>query len=149
MTCTSGTPICTSQEAQVWRRSCGVKYPIPARLQALAKLNLTDLTGSPFLLQNTQGEDGQCSARKRVRDRIAALACYVSAVETGKKNPTDFMVREIAAHYSLTPDQSDELEQAEESRSEVIISMEGLTELQRKVAAAFGRRFSYLTNDEL
>jgi transcriptional regulator with XRE-family HTH domain len=87
---------------------------------------------------------------KDMAESLGKTSAYVSAVETGKKHPTDYMVRKIAAHYSLTPDQSDELEQAAaESRGEVIIPMKGLTELQRKAAAAFGRRLSDLTDDEL
>ena len=87
---------------------------------------------------------------KDMAETLGKTSSYVSAVETGKKNPTYNMVREIAGHYSLTPDQTKELQlAAEESRHEIILHVEACNDQQRQVAAAMARHITELTDDEV
>ena len=87
---------------------------------------------------------------KAMAQALDKTSAYISAVETGKKNATDSLVRGIAEYYALTPEQTEALKLAAvESRSEIVIAKDGLNDLQRKVAASLAIRFSSLTDEEL
>lgn len=87
---------------------------------------------------------------KAMAGALGKTSAYLSAVETGRKNPPRKLVQEIIRYFELSPAEGQALERAaEESRSEVILPMTGFTTAQRQVAAAFARQFSELTEDEL
>ncbi|HEC16021.1 MAG TPA: XRE family transcriptional regulator [Sedimenticola sp.] len=87
---------------------------------------------------------------KAMAETLGKTSAYLSAVETGRKNPPDKLVRDIAAFFELPKKETEDLKKAaQESRSEVNISMMGFSDAQREVAAAFARQFSTLTEDEL
>lgn len=87
---------------------------------------------------------------KAMAEALGKTSAYLSAVETGRKNPPDQLVRNIAAFFDLSQSEvGDLIKAAHESRSEVNISMMGFNDAQREVAAAFARQFSSLTEDEL
>ena len=87
---------------------------------------------------------------KAMAETLGKTSAYLSAVETGRKNPPDRLVEQIAAYFNLPPDEAEGLQQAaEESRTEVTLPMTGFNDAQREVAAAFARQFSSLTKEEL
>ncbi len=87
---------------------------------------------------------------KAMAETLGKTSAYLSAVETGRKNPPKKLVQQIAGYFEMTATQAQELEQAaEESRSEVTLPMAGFNDAQREVAAAFARQFDSLTEDEL
>jgi HTH-type transcriptional regulator, competence development regulator len=87
---------------------------------------------------------------KAMADTLGKSSAHLSAVETGRKNPPIQLVKDIALYFSLSPIETQELEQAaQESRTEISLPMTGYNDTQRKVAAAFARQFAKLTKDEL
>lgn len=87
---------------------------------------------------------------KTMAESLNKTSAYLSAVETGRKNPTHKLVQDIAEYFGLTAiEREDLLEAAEESRSDVKLQMEGFNDKQREIAAAFARQFTTLSEDEL
>jgi transcriptional regulator with XRE-family HTH domain len=87
---------------------------------------------------------------KAMAESLGKTSAYLSAVETGRKNPPNQLVQDIAHFFDLSHSETDNLIQAaHESRNEVNIPMMGFNDAQREVAAAFARQFSTLTEDEL
>jgi len=87
---------------------------------------------------------------KSMAETLGKTSAYLSAVETGRKNPPDKLVRDIADFFGLSAAKTEDLiDAAQESRREVSIPMVGFNDAQREVAAAFARQFSALTEDEL
>jgi len=87
---------------------------------------------------------------KAMADSLGKTSAYLSAVETGRKNPPKNLVQDITRYFELPPAEGQVLEQAAEaSRSEVTLPLTDFNTAQREVAAAFARQFSELTEDEL
>ena len=87
---------------------------------------------------------------KAMADALGKSSAYLSAVETGRKNPPEKLVRSVADYFDLTDDERDALiRDAQASRSEVSIPMSGFNDTQRQVAAAFARQLTSLTEEEL
>lgn len=87
---------------------------------------------------------------KAMAETLGKTSAYLSAVETGRKNPPGRLVEQIATYFNLPPHEAEGLQQAaEESRTEVTLPMVGFNDAQREVAAAFARQFSSLTKEEL
>lgn len=87
---------------------------------------------------------------KTMADALGKSSAYLSAVETGRKNPTRELVTAAAEYFSLGEPERAELEEAAyQSASQLQISMEGFNDSQREVVASFARRFSSLSESDL
>lgn len=73
---------------------------------------------------------------------------FLSAVENGKKNVPTEWIEKIAAHYSLTANEKQELETAiEESRTQYKIIPVNAGIQQRRAAMMFARSFDEMDDD--
>ncbi len=87
---------------------------------------------------------------KAMAEALGKSSAYLSAVETGRKNPPETLVLAVADYFGLSDtDRDDLIEAAQESRSQVNIPMEGFNDSRRHVAAAFARQLATLTEEEL
>jgi len=75
---------------------------------------------------------------------------YLSAVETGRKNPSTRLVESVVARFCLTHEDKAELEEAAQlSRDSVKINMEDFCLQKRQIASSFARNFDSLSQDEM
>jgi len=87
---------------------------------------------------------------KTMADDLNRTSAYLSAVETGRKNTPEKLVREIAAYFELSDEDTNELfKAADASRSEVRMPLKDFNDTQREIATAFARQFSALSEEEL
>lgn len=87
---------------------------------------------------------------KKMAEYLGVTSSYVSAVETGKKNPTDELVSKIATFFNLQPHDEKELFiKAAESHRKLTLDLDGASPAGRSTATAFARNFNNLTDEQL
>ena len=87
---------------------------------------------------------------KDMADALDVSSAFLSAVETGRKNPTSHLGEKIAAYFGLAGPDKKELETLiQQSRADVKLKLDGLTNGHREAAVALARRFSDFGEDEL
>lgn len=87
---------------------------------------------------------------KEMAERLKVSSAYLSAVETGKRRIPQGWTDQLIKTYQLDSAAAQELRDAEEaSSSEVRISLEGASELQRNAVLTFAKALDGLSDEEL
>jgi HTH-type transcriptional regulator, competence development regulator len=81
-------------------------------------------------------------------ERLEMSSAFVSAVETGKKNPPTNFEELVIRAYRLVGDAAHRVRQAAD-RSRRAFTLEGKTELQRDTFGLMARRMNTLSEEEL
>lgn len=86
---------------------------------------------------------------KQMADQTGWTSAYISAVETGRKPVTETFVKRVANFFDANEDQEKELFQAaEDSPVQAKISLTGVNAEDRRIAAAFARKFTDLSENQ-
>lgn len=82
---------------------------------------------------------------KDMANAINVSSAYLSAVERGKKSPSDKMITGIKNHYQLSSDEIQSLHEAVVlSQTNISIDLQDSDEEDRMLATAFARKFKGL-----
>ena len=72
----------------------------------------------------------------------------LSAIENGKRRASESLVKTLIDRYTLSPEQTNELQLAvAKAREQVSISFAGLNDADRGLAVAFARKFNDLDDE--
>ena len=86
---------------------------------------------------------------KDMAEKLNVTPSFLSAVETGKRSIPDSWLESLTKLYNFTGEQLVELKMAiEESKNDLKINLRGISEDDRKVAMAFAREFTSLSDPE-
>jgi transcriptional regulator with XRE-family HTH domain len=86
---------------------------------------------------------------KDMAQKLGVTPAFLSAVETGKRNAPDSWLSSLVNLYALTEEQIAALKKSiEDSKSELKINLRGRSDDDRKVAMAFAREFTSLSETE-
>ncbi len=87
---------------------------------------------------------------KDMAEKLGVTSSYLSAVENGKRNATDVLVRKICKLYNLSLDEAKNLQYlAAISNQEVQICIKNESTLKKELAVSFARRFSKMNNEQI
>lgn len=87
---------------------------------------------------------------KNMADALGVTSSYLSAIEHGKKSVPKNMISKLAMLFDLSEKEISNLKAAQNiSSDEVKISLNGLTSDQKKMANAFARRLTDLSDEEM
>lgn len=87
---------------------------------------------------------------KDMAEKLGVTSSYLSAVENGKRNATEALVRKICKLYGLSPDEARNLQYlAAISNQEVQINIKNESALKKELAVSFARRFSKMNNEQI
>lgn len=79
---------------------------------------------------------------KDMANALDVSSAYLSAIERGKKAPSEKVISGIKKHYALSPAEARELQEAVElSQTSISIDLHDADEDQRMLATAFARKF--------
>lgn len=87
---------------------------------------------------------------KDMAGKVGVTSAYLSAVENGKKRPTEDLVGKIINAYDLDSEKATELNEAYfRSVNEISISTAGYSTEQTNLGLIFARKIDSLTSDEI
>mgnify|MGYP003869020797 CR=1 FL=1 len=82
---------------------------------------------------------------KDMAEALHVSSAYLSAIERGKKAPSEKVLSGLKLHYSLSPKEAHEVEEAAAlSQTTVSIDLHGSDEEERMLAVSFARKFKGL-----
>ena len=82
---------------------------------------------------------------KDMADKLGFTASYLSAIEVGKRVPSDSVLQELQKAYGLSEEQVDRLRSAKDQDiPKVEINLNNTSDAQRKTVIAFARTFKSL-----
>jgi transcriptional regulator with XRE-family HTH domain len=84
-----------------------------------------------------------------VADAVGVQVTFWSAIETGKKNVPDDLLERLIAHFGLADHEAESLRGlALQSRKDIKINMEGLSDRGRELVVGFARKFEEVQGNE-
>lgn len=86
---------------------------------------------------------------KDMANHLQVSSAYLSAIERGKKAPSEKIISGIKKYYSLDADEAQALQQAVSlSQTSINIDLHGANDEERMLATAFARKFKSLEDFE-
>lgn len=84
-----------------------------------------------------------------IAEALGVSIAFWSAIETGKKNlPTDMLMK-VVAHFGLTKEEAEKLQELSwVSQKDVKINMQNMNDRSRELVVGFARKFSSLDEEK-
>lgn len=84
---------------------------------------------------------------KDMAEKLSVSPAYLSAIENGKKDPTDELMRRIEDAYEIGKDEKEQLEEAK-AKTLKLVKLHFSNEEEEEVGLLFARKFDSLSQEQ-
>ena len=87
---------------------------------------------------------------KDMASKLGITSAYLSAIENGKREPTQKFMQTLFSKYNVSDDEKEQIENAYYNTVESIsINLSNQTQAQRDLSFVFARKFDTLSDEEI